>query len=131
GPVASLTNFLLPTALGYYVGYSSFPNTAYNPVTGSGATNGTSPGDYTLTVRYGEPGVTSLWSITAAAASGVPGSPNVASANTGQTITLRGNSITAAARVRFTTFNANSPQSGLSEREVIPTSIVPGVSLNV
>ena len=125
----SFSNLALPAAGDYYLGISGWANTTYNVttgvVTGSGAV-----GDYALTVRYADPGATSLNAITTTAARGIPADPTIASANTGQTITITGENFDAATRVRFTTFNANAPQSGLTESEVIPTSVAgDGLSL--
>ncbi|MGH7894003.1 MAG: hypothetical protein ACREQL_04995, partial [Candidatus Binatia bacterium] len=123
GPVGSVTRFVLPRAATYFLGYSSFANITYNPVDGTGTVNGASPGDYTLTLRYAGPGVTSLDALPAVAASGVPATATLASANVGQAITVQGNDLDASTRVRFTTFSGNSPQNGLGEREQVPTSV--------
>ncbi|MEK7675409.1 MAG: hypothetical protein AAB676_06200 [Verrucomicrobiota bacterium] len=132
GPVSSLSRFVLQPRNGYFLGYSGFPNTGYNPVTGSGATNASNVGDYSLSLRYGGPGTTSLNAFTATAAMGVPTSSNIASANTRQTITIAGENFSGSTRVRFTTFNGDSPQSGLTEREVTPASVAAdGLSLTV
>jgi hypothetical protein len=78
-------------------------------VDGTGTINGTI-GDYTLSIRYTDPSTTSLGAIVAAAGSGTPKTASIPSANTGQTITLQGQGFTSATRVRFTTFDSQSPQ---------------------
>src|SRR5712671_2377755 len=130
--VGSLTRFVLAPAATYYLGYSGFPNTSYNPVDGTGTVTSSLPGDYTLTIKYAGPGVTSLNAITATATSGTPGTAGMPSANVGQSITLAGEGFNASTRVEFTSINGNSPQFGLQEHEVIPTSVAAdGTSLVV
>ena len=110
---STLSRLVLPAAGTYYLGYTGFGNTAYNAVDGTGATNGNIIGDYTLTLRYADPGATSLDAIAAVAGSGTPTEAQVPSANAGETITLNGNGFTSATRVVFSTFNSHSPQSAL------------------
>ena len=134
GNDTGVSRFVLPAGAGgpYYLGYSGYPNSSYNSVTGTGTQNASFTGDYTLTLRYADPGATSLDAISTTAAAGVPTEAMVASANTGQTITVQGNGFTSATRVMFTILSATSPQSGLSEREVIPGSVAAdGTSLTV
>ena len=45
----------LPAAGDYFIGISSNANTAYSPVTGSGATGGLSTGEYDLEIRVNDP----------------------------------------------------------------------------
>ena len=131
--VGSLSRFVLPPALEYYVGYSSNANTAYNVVDGSGTGTGFSLGDYALTIRYADPGVTSLNSIAAVATSGSPADPAIPSANTRQTLTILGENFTSTTRVRFVTFSGDRPQDGLTETtDLTPTSVaLDGTSLQV
>ena len=132
GVVSSLSRYVLPAASEYYLGYSGSPNSSYNVVDGSGAVNIWYPGDYTLSVQYAAPGVTSLNSINALAASGIPTVSTIASANTGQTITISGEGFDSTTRVRFVSFSSWSPQNLLGEVEVVPTSVVgDGTSLDV
>ena len=129
----NVTNFVLPIRNAYYLGYSGYPNTAYNAVTGAGTSNAFTAGDYSLNIRFSAPGATSLTGISATAASGNAAATNFASANTEQTITLQGSGFSAATRVRFSVFDSHSsPQNGVTEREVMPTSVAAdGLSLQV
>ncbi len=101
----------VPTSGGtYYVGISGSGNTNYDPnVQGSG--NNSVTGSYTLGIERQGAGSTRLASISASAASGTAANGALASANTGQTITLNGNSsgsgIQAGERVVFTTLDTN------------------------
>lgn len=47
--------FTFTTTGTYYIGISSFDNSAYNPVTGAGSTDGTTTGDYQLRLDLEEP----------------------------------------------------------------------------
>ncbi len=54
GPYPTLSSIQLVTGT-YYIGISSFNNSAYNVVNGAGRVNGQSQGDYRLTVSLGNP----------------------------------------------------------------------------
>ena len=54
GPYPTLSSVQLAAGT-YYIGISSFNNSAYNVVSGAGRTNGQSQGDYRLTVSLGNP----------------------------------------------------------------------------
>ena len=74
----------------------------------------------------------SLNGMTASASSGTPGAAMIASANVGQRVTVLGEGFDSGTRVRFSTFDGNYPQYGVSEREVVPVSVAPdGTSLEV
>ena len=132
GSGSSLSRVLLPAAGAYYLGYTGFGNTVYNAVDGTATQNGFVINDYTLTLRYADPGATSLEAIVSVADSGTPTEAQVPSANTGETLTLNGNGFTSATRVVFTTFSSTFAQNGVGTREVVPTSVAAdGLSLTV
>ncbi len=95
---------LLVTAPGagtYYVGISGYGNTGYNPATaGSGTASGYT-GSYQLTLERLGGGDSRVAGITAAAAAGTPAQAGVASANTGQVITLTGSGFVSGDSVLF------------------------------
>ena len=95
--VSSFSRFVLPPAVGYYVGYSGNPTIDYSVVDGSGTVNAT-VGDYSLALRYSDPGATSLNAISSVASFGTPGNAGVPSANNGQPITIFGENLSGATR---------------------------------
>ncbi|WP_404710694.1 Ig-like domain-containing protein [Sphingomonas sp. MMS24-J13] len=128
-----------PAAGTYYLGVSGYYNFGYDPTkagTGTGSGNGSYTGSYQLTLDRRAQGATSLTGITATAASGTPAKSGVASANTGQTITLTGTGLTANDQVVFeysdgslnqTTLQVASVTSdGKSLTVVVPANAVTG-----
>ncbi|MGE0642375.1 MAG: Ig-like domain-containing protein [Nitrospira sp.] len=116
-----------PTSGSYYIGISGSSNAFYNPtVAGSGAF-GTS-GAYQLNVERLNVGTTRLTGMTASASSGTAANSAIASANTGQLITLRGNFV-AGEVVVFSSINFSGTVQELS---VTPRSLdLPNGSLTV
>jgi hypothetical protein len=111
--------WVAPQGGSYYVGVSSSGNIAYNPTTaGSGTVSGT--GSYVLGVARQGAGSSHLIAISATAGSGTPAQASVASANTGQSITLQGTGLVAGDRLVFTTVDA---AGNLGEVSVVPTSV--------
>ena len=111
-------SFQAPANGTYYVGISGSNNTAYNPtVAGSGVASAT--GVYQLHVDRISAGSSHLTGITASAISGTAANSAIASANTGQLITLRG-SFSAGERVVFSSID---PAGNLVEQAVVPTSL--------
>ena len=85
----------------YYLGLSGYSNTGYDPtVDGSGSNGQTGTMAIALTRRAA--GSTALSSIDAAAGSGTAAVNGVASANTGQTITIHGSNLQPSQQVVFT-----------------------------
>jgi hypothetical protein len=116
----------VPTSSGsYYVGISGGGNTNYDPnVQGSGSNSVT--GNYTLSIERQGAGSTRLASISASAASGTAANGALASANTGQTITLNGSGIQAGERVVFTTVD-----TGGNLGQVIVAGSIDGVNQTI
>ena len=121
--------FVAPAAGSYFIGVSGYNNTTYDPkVAGSGA-NASYSGSYTLALERREAGAVRLSAITASAASGTPANAGIASANTGQTITLAGSGLVAGDQVVFSALDSNGR---LYEQSVTPASIAAdGASLTV
>ncbi|MEY2843574.1 MAG: hypothetical protein RI920_1611, partial [Pseudomonadota bacterium] len=118
GTTAAL-RWVAPGSGTYYLGLSGSANTTYNPAT-AGSGTASSTGNYVLGIARQGAGSSHLSGITTAAASGTPAQAGVASANTGQSITLRGTGLVAGDRLVFSTVNAGG---NLYETVVVPTSI--------
>ncbi|SCX42366.1 Ig-like domain-containing protein [Nitrosospira sp. Nsp1] len=118
------------TAAGsYYVGVSGHGNSSYNPGTAGSGTASSYTGAYKLTLEHQGAGTHHLGGISATAGSGIPASNGIASANTGQTITLQGIGLQSGDRLLFTTIDSSGR---LAERTVIPVSVAAdGSSLTV
>lgn len=102
-----------------YVGVSGYYNTSYDPRSAnSGSSSYT--GAYTLKVERLTAGSSHLTGISATATSGTPAVGSVASANTGQTITLNGTGLLSADRVVFTVRDSSGRLSYLS---AVPTAV--------
>ena len=121
-------SFSLPVSGTYYVGVSGWANTAYDPtVAGSGIDGG--QGSYILSLQRIGGGSTTLASIDSVAGSGVPSIGTIASAVTGQTITINGSGFVTGDQVHFT---ASDTEGRLYQRTVTPTSIAgDGMSMEV
>src|SRR6266850_1601754 len=112
----------------YYIGASGWSNQSYNPTVARSGTSGAT-GTYTLDVQRAEGAVTSLSALVATAASGTPAQSAVASANTGQTITLGGAGLRASDTV---VFSSRDGAGTLSTQGVTPASVAAdGTSLTV
>ena len=127
GNTAAL-RWVAPAAGSYFLGVSSSTNTAYNPAL-AGSGTGTAAGSYALVVERLGAGSSRLSGLTASAASGTPANAGIASANTGQTITLAGSGLVAGDTVVFSAVDSNGR---LFEQTVTPASIAAdGASLTV
>ncbi len=134
---ARITGFRLPAAGSYYIGVSGYSNGSYDPNTADSGF-AASTGAYQLKVTRQEAGATALDDIAATAASGTPARGSVASANTGQTITIHGSGLLATDQVVFsviysdgnlTTLTVNPASvagDGLSMQVVVPTNAASG-----
>ncbi|WP_263539105.1 Ig-like domain-containing protein [Paucibacter sp. Y2R2-4] len=128
GDSASL-RWVAPTAGTYYIGISGYNNTAYNPNTANSGGNGSYTGGYALTIERLAAGVSHLSGITANASSGTPTNAGVASANTGQTITLNGAGLRAGESVVFSVMDDSG---NLFEQAIAASSVAAdGNSLTV
>jgi hypothetical protein len=113
----------------YYVGISGYGNTGYNPGTAGSGSSSPYTGAYKLTLEHQGAGSHHLGGSSATAASGTPASGGIASANTGQTITLQGVGLQSSDTVVFTTLDSSGR---LAERTVTPASVAAdGSSLTV
>jgi hypothetical protein len=113
----------------YYVGVSGYGNTGYNPSTPGSGSSSFYTGAYKLTLEHQGAGSHHLGGISATAGSGTPASSSIASANTGQTITLQGVGLQSSDAVVFTTIDSSGR---LAERTVTPASVAAnGSSLTV
>ena len=116
---STVLQWVAPTGGTYYLGVSGSSNSAYNPASaGSGAASST--GSYVLGVARLGAGSSRLSGITASATSGTPAQAGVASANTGQSITVKGVGLVAGDKVVFTSVDSSG---NLGEVSVTPTSI--------
>jgi len=128
GDSASL-RWVAPAAGTYYIGISGYYNTAYNPNTANSGGNGSYTGGYALTIERLAAGVSHLSGITANASSGTPTNAGVASANTGQTITLNGTGLRTGEVVVFSVMDDSG---NLYEQTVAPSNVTAdGKSLTV
>ncbi len=124
-----IIDFQLAASGTFYIGVSSWSDTAYDPTMANSGRNGYYTGAYTLTVeRLGASG-TRLTGITATAGQGTAAVTRVSSANTGQTITLTGQGLQSTDRVVFTIIDGNGI---LGTQTVSPTMVAAdGSSLQV
>src|SRR5262249_21637321 len=106
----------------YYVGVSGYNNIAYDPNQAGSGLNGSNVGNYNLTLERRSAPSTTLTQVVATAARGTPAQAGLASANTGQTITLLGNGLRSDDKVVFTAINSSA---GLSNETIAPTSVAP------
>ena len=111
-----------PAAGNYFIGVSGWDNTTYDPNTANTGTNAPYQGAYSLGVERQAAGSRHLVAITTSAASGTPTNAGIASANTGQTITLQVNGLLASDRVVFT---VNDTNGNLSEAAIAPATVDP------
>jgi hypothetical protein len=126
---ASTFFWTAPAAGSYYLGVSGSANTGYNPTQAGSGDNGGYVGFYQLNVERLGVGGSRLTAIDATAGRGTPAQAGTASANTGQTITLRGAGFVAGDTVRFTTVDASG---NLKESSPITATVAPdGTSLTV
>ncbi len=108
GPGSSprIASFIVPATGAYYIGVSGWANTGYDPsIAGSGVDGG--QGTYVLSLERFSGGSTRLDGIATTATSGTPSNAGVASANTGQTITLTGNALLPSDQVVFSAADSN------------------------
>ena len=113
----------------YYVGVSGYNNYQYDPTTAGSGTGGTYTGEYRLSLLRQDGGATSLSSIDATASSGTAARAALASANTGQLITLRGQDLRSSDRVVITTLDS---EGRLGSVTLVPASVsADGSSLTV
>ncbi|WP_374090612.1 Ig-like domain-containing protein [Methylomicrobium lacus] len=117
-----------PSGGSYYLGISGSGNSTYDPkVSGSGTASTT--GNYTLSIERLAAGSSRLIGISATAASGTAAQAGLASANTGQTITLTGSGLLAGDQVVFSVIDSSG---NVSEQTVTPVSVAAdGSSLTV
>ena len=120
GAANTALNWTAPAAGTYYIGISGYNNNSYNINTANSGNNGSYQGTYTLSLERNQQANRHLSGITAGAASGTPANAGVASANTGQAITLNAAGLLASDRVVFTTIDTNG---NLGEAAVTPTAI--------
>jgi|GEM_PF-187621 len=117
-----------PSGGSYYLGISGSGNSNYDPtVAGSGTSSTT--GNYALSIERLAAGSSRLSGISATAASGTAAQAGLASANTGQTITLTGSGLLAGDQVVFSVIDSSG---NVSEQTVTPVSVAAdGNSLTV
>ncbi|WP_367154929.1 choice-of-anchor D domain-containing protein [Methylomonas sp. HYX-M1] len=126
---SSELQYTVPYTGSLYLGVSGYYNANYDPTVSGSGTSSSLVGDYTLSVERLAGSTTRLSGITATAASGTPAQAGVASANTGQTVTLTGSGLTGDDDVVFTTVDSSG---NLREQTVSPTSVAEdGNSLQV
>ena len=120
GNTNTVMSWIAPAAGTYYVGISGYNNNTYTINTAGSGNNGSYQGAYTLSLERLQQGNRHLAGISAGAASGTAANAGVASANTGQTITLNATGLQASDRVVFTTMDTNG---NLGETAVTPAAI--------
>jgi hypothetical protein len=120
--------WVAPTGGTYYFGISGSGNTTYNPtIPGSGTAS--TQGNYALNIERLAAGSSRLASIATAASSGTPAVAGVASANTGQTLTIAGSGFIASDRIVFTMLDDSGR---IFESTITPTAVAAdGLSLTV
>jgi len=109
-----------PSGGTFYLGISGYSNTSYNPSVAGSGNNANYTGSYTLSLERLAAGTSHLWAISASAASGSAAQTGVASANTGQTITVSGTGLLANDRLVFTTLDNGG---NLGETTVTPSNL--------
>ncbi|MBI3345657.1 MAG: hypothetical protein HY020_00420, partial [Burkholderiales bacterium] len=121
--------FVAQTGGRYYIGISGYGNSNYNPdIANSGTASGYAYG-YSLNVERQLQGASHVSGIAASATSGTPTNTGVASANTGQTITLNGTGFVAGEQLYFSILDDSG---NLSELLVNSSSVAAdGKSLTV
>ena len=118
--------WIAPSSGSFYIGISGYNNTTYNPNLAGSGNNAAYSGAYALSIERFAAGASRLASTTASttsAGSGVAAQTTLASANTGQSITLSGAGLLAGDRLVFTTLNDNG---NLAEVVVTPSNRGPG-----
>jgi hypothetical protein len=86
----------------FFIGISGANNSNYEPIDAGSGTDATAVGSYTLEVTRSAEVNRHLSSITATATTGTPTQASIASANTGQTITMSGAGLRADDKLLFT-----------------------------
>ena len=110
--------YVVPSAGIYYLGVSAFSNGAYNPGPPPGVMSGTGAatvggggssvtGPYRLSIERLGNGDSRLSAITANATTGTPARAGIASANTGQTITIAGTGLLTGEALQFSAIDSN------------------------
>ncbi|MEJ0018377.1 MAG: Ig-like domain-containing protein [Acetobacteraceae bacterium] len=118
-----------PLAGTYYVGVSGYYNNAYNPTVAGSGNDASNGGTYQLHLERMSAGTARVSAIAGAAASGTAAQSGVASANIGQTITLKGSGFDADDQVVFTALDTDG---NLYTTTVAPAGIAAdGKSLTV
>ena len=122
----------------YYVGVSGYYNTTYDPAVAGSGTSGAYTGTYQLTLERLGSGDSRVAAITGTATYGTPAQAAVASANTGQTITLTGAGFVTGESVLFSAIDTTGNRSwsqasaasvasdGSSLTVVVPTDATTG-----
>ena len=120
GSANASTRFVAPSGGTFYVGVSGYANGSYNPKVASSGNNAGYLGGYTLSLERLAAGSSHLTGSAATATSGTAANASLASANTGQSITLAGTGLLATDTLVFTTLDDNG---NLSEVTVTPASV--------
>ena len=102
-----VVQFTAPAAGTYYVGVSGYNNTSYDPTKAASGTTASFTGTYTLQLTRLRAANSRLSGANVIATSGTPAHAGVASANTGQTITLTGSGLLNSEQVVFTAIDAS------------------------